>query len=150
LVLAPSCHFPKQRLSSKTTKVIELADKQREKVIVDPDEVCSLACQCLKPSKALCKVNEIAYIYQRIGFQCLLEARFEVLGFCFFQGELDPRILISYFPDLRGTLFDANPTFEVFSRIAERMPLYDSIDDISTFPPLSSFSSPLAASSQPQ
>jgi hypothetical protein len=115
--------------------------KQWKKVIVDPDEVCSLACQCLKPSKALCKVDKLVYIYQRIGFQCLLETRFEVLGFCFFQGKLDPRILISYFSDLRGTLLDANPMLEVFSRIAERMPLYDSIENISTFPPLSPFPS---------
>ncbi|KAH9962285.1 hypothetical protein BGW80DRAFT_1180850 [Lactifluus volemus] len=97
--------------------VIELADKQRKKVegkfVVDPDEA-----------------DELAYIYQRIGFQCLLETRFEDSGFCLFQGELDPRILISYFPELRGTLLDANPTLEVFSGIAERMPPYDSIDDI--------------------
>jgi hypothetical protein len=96
----------------------------------------SLACQCLKPSQTLCKADELAYIYQRIGFQCLLETRFEDAGFCLFQGELDPRILISYFPELRGTLLDANPTLEIFSGIAERMPPYDSIDDISTSPPL--------------
>ncbi|KAH9962289.1 hypothetical protein BGW80DRAFT_1255654 [Lactifluus volemus] len=107
--------------------VIELADKQRKKVegkfVVDPDE-------CLKPSQTLCKADELAYIYQRIGFRCLLETRFEDAGFCLFQGELDPRILISYFPELRGTLLDANPTLEIFSGIAERMPPYESIDDI--------------------
>jgi vacuolar protein sorting-associated protein 3 len=112
----------------------------------------SLACQCLKPSKALCKADELAYIYQRIGFQCLLETRFEDAGFCLFQGELDPRILISYFPELRGTLLDANPTLEVFSGIAERMPPYDSIDDISTSLPLAPSPSrlPRGLSSQPQ
>jgi hypothetical protein len=98
--------------------------------------VLHLLVQYFKPSKALCKADELAYVYQRIGFQCLLETRFEDAGFCLFQGELDPRILISYFPDLRGTLLDANPTLEVFSGIAERMPPYDSIDDISTSPPL--------------
>ena len=64
----------------------------------------------------------------------MLETRFEDAGFCLFQGELDPRILISYFPDLRGALLDADPTLDVFSGIAECMPPYDSIDDISTSP----------------
>ena len=64
----------------------------------------------------------------------MLETRFEDAGFCLFQGELDPRILISYFPDLRGALLDADPTLDVFSGIAECMPPYNSIDDISTSP----------------
>ena len=79
-------------------------------------------------------MDELAYVYQRIGFQCLLETRFEDAGFCLFQGELDPRILISYFPDLRGGLLDADPTLDIFSGIADCMPPYDSIDDISTSP----------------
>ena len=82
----------------------------------------------------LLQVDEQAYVYQRIGFQCLLETRFEDAGFCLFQGELDPRILISYFPELRGSLLDADPTVNIFSGIAESMPPYDSIDDISTWP----------------
>jgi hypothetical protein len=80
----------------------------------------------------LLQVDEQAYVYQRIGFQCLLETRFEDAGFCLFQGELDPRILISYFPELRGALLDEDPTIDVFSGIDECMPAYDSIDDIST------------------
>jgi len=87
-------------------------------------------------SLKLFQVDEQAYVYQRIGFQCLLETRFEDAGFCLFQGELDPRILISYFPELRGALLDADPTVDVFSGIAECMPPYDSIDDISTSTPL--------------
>lgn len=83
-------------------------------------------------SSELLQVDELAYVYQKIGFQCLLETRFQDAGFCLFQGELDPRILISYFPDLRGALLDANPTLDVFLGIAECMPPYDSIDDIST------------------
>jgi hypothetical protein len=82
----------------------------------------------------LLQVDELAYVYQKIGFQCMLETRFEDAGFCLFQGELDPRILISYFPDLRGALLDVDPTLDVFSGIAECMPPYDSIDDISTSP----------------
>src|SRR6266702_770973 len=82
------------------------------------------------------QAEELAYVYQRVGFQCLLETRFEDAGFCLFQGELDPRILISYFPDLHGTLLDAHPTLDVFAGIAECMPPYDSIDDLSMSPPL--------------
>ncbi|KAH9057206.1 hypothetical protein EDB87DRAFT_1578953 [Lactarius vividus] len=85
--------------------VIQLADQQRKKVqsklVVDASEA-----------------EELAYVYQRVGFQCLLETRFEDAGFCLFQGELDPRILISYFPDLRGALLDAHPTLEVFAVVA--------------------------------
>jgi hypothetical protein len=126
--------------SHRIEDVIELADKQRKKVqgkfVVDPDEVRRVL--WLFNDFGLAKLpqaDELAYIYQRIGFQCLLETRFEDAGFCLFQGELDPRILISYFPDLRGTLLDANPTLDIFSGIAECMPPYDSIDDISTSPP---------------
>jgi vacuolar protein sorting-associated protein 3 len=82
----------------------------------------------------LLQVDELAYVYQRIGFQCLLETSFEDAGFCLFQGKLDPRILISYFPDLRGMLLNTYPMLDVFSGIAECMPPYDSIDDISTYP----------------
>lgn len=139
--------------------VIQLADQQRKKVqsrlAVDPNEVRLI----LPPppsllSHKLLQVDEQAYVYQRIGFQCLLETGFEDAGFCLFQGELDPRILISYFPELRGALLDADPTVDVFSGIAECMPPYDSIDDISTsplspgpFPRYSPFSPP---SAQPQ
>ena len=89
---------------------------------------------CLHFYLEVLQIDELAYIYQRIGLQCLFETRFEDAGFCLFQGELDPRILISYFPDLRGALLDGDPTLDVFSGIAECMPPYDSIDDISTSP----------------
>ncbi|KAH9003556.1 hypothetical protein EDB86DRAFT_3062932 [Lactarius hatsudake] len=97
--------------------VLQLADQQRKKVqsklVIDASEA-----------------EELAYVYQRVGFQCLLETRFEDAGFCLFQGELDPRILISYFPDLRGALLDAHPTLDVFAGVAECMPPYDSMDDL--------------------
>ncbi|KAH9962835.1 hypothetical protein BC827DRAFT_1129633 [Russula dissimulans] len=103
--------------SHRIEDVIQLADEQRKKVqsrlVVDSNEV-----------------DELAYVYQKIGLRCLLETRFEDAGFCLFQGELDPRILISYFPDIRGALLDAEPTLDVFSGIAECLPPYDSIDDI--------------------
>jgi hypothetical protein len=92
------------------------------------------------------QVDEQAYVYQRTGFQCLLETRFEDSGFCLFQGELNPRVLISYFPELRGALLDACPTVNVFSGIAEGIPPYDSTDDISTSSSPLSLSPPSPAS----
>ena len=125
---------------------IQLADQQRKKVqsrlVLDPTEVRLVLPTPLSPLiLKLLQAVEQAYVYQRIGFQCLLETRFEDAGFCLFQGELDPRILISYFPEFRGALLDENPTIDVFSGIAECMPPYDSIDDIST----SLFRDPLPA-----
>ena len=129
--------------------VIQLADQQRKKVqsklVIDASEVRLFSLPCCRCSGGLSQVEELAYVYQRLGFQCLRETRFEDAGFCLFQGELDPRILISYFPDLRGTLLDAHPTLDVFAGVAECMPSYDSIDDLSTsLPP---FSSPRSAHS---
>ena len=124
--------------SHRIEDVILLADLQRKKVqgklVADANEVRF----SFRPARLyffyleLLQVDELVYVYQKIGFRCLLETRFEDAGFCLFQGELDPRILISYFPDLRGALLDADPTVDVFSGIAEYIPPYDSIDDIST------------------
>ena len=61
---------------------------------------------------------------------------FKDAGFCLFQGELNPHILISYFPDLHGTLLNVDRMLDIFSSIAKCMPPYDLIDDISTSPPL--------------
>jgi hypothetical protein len=126
--------------------VIQLVDQQRKKVqsklVVDASEVRRSSLPCRSPFKwTFAQAEELAYVYQRLGFQCLRETRFEDAGFCLFQGELDPRILISYFPSLRGTLLDAHPTLDVFAGVAECMPPYDSIDDLSTslpshFPPV--------------
>lgn len=70
-------------------------------------------------------------MYQRIGFQCLTETLFDDAGKHFFAGNLDPRVLIRYYPDLCGSLFDENESVDVFSGVAEHMPSEDSIDDIS-------------------
>ena len=126
--------------SHRIEDAILLADQQRKKVqgklVADANEVCLFSFPLVRfyPHFELIQVNELAYVYQRIGFECVFERRFEDAGFCLFQGELDPRILISYFPDLRGGLLDKDPTLDVFSGIAECMPPYDSIDDISTSP----------------
>lgn len=70
-------------------------------------------------------------MYQRIGFQCLSETLFEDAGRCLLAGNLDPRVLISYFPDLRGDLFSPSDTLDIFTGIADRMPSEISIDSIS-------------------
>ena len=125
--------------SHRIEDVILLADEQRKKVegklVVDTNEVrFVLRARSSLFGFKLPQLDELAYVYQKIGFYCLLETRFKEAGFFLFQGELDPRILISYFPDLRGALLDADSTLDVFSGIAECMPPYDSVDDISTSP----------------
>ncbi|KAH9918038.1 hypothetical protein B0H21DRAFT_847492 [Amylocystis lapponica] len=76
------------------------------------------------------EVDELRYVYQRIGFQCLGETRFDDAGRHLFAGDLDPRALISYFPDLRGDLFGADDTVDIFAGVAEHMPPEESIYDI--------------------
>ena len=70
-------------------------------------------------------------MYQRIGFQCFNETLFEEAGKNLFNGDTDPRLLISYYPHLRGQLFAANDRMEVFAGVAEHMPTDVSVDDIS-------------------
>jgi len=124
--------------TNRIEDVKQLADQQRKKVesrlILDPNEVRVIPPPRSPLSVKLLQVDEQAYVYQRIGFHCLFKRRFEDAGFCLFQGELDPRILISYFPELRGAVLNADSTVDVFSGVAECMPAYDSIDDISTSP----------------
>ena len=77
------------------------------------------------------EIEELNYVYQRIGFQCFSETLFEDAGKSFFEGNLDPRLLVSYFPDLRGTLFTADDSINVYAGVAARMPSEASVDDIS-------------------
>ena len=87
-------------------------------------------------------------MYQRIGFQCFTETLFEDAGKHLFNGELDPRLLVSYYPELRGSLFTADDVMDVFAGVAEHMPQENSVDDISeslsySLPLLSCYSAPL-------
>ena len=70
-------------------------------------------------------------MYQRIGWQLFSETLFEDAGKNLFNGDTDPRLLISYYPELRGNLFTKGDTLDVFSGVAERMPTETSVDDIS-------------------
>lgn len=71
------------------------------------------------------------YVYQRLGFQCLGETLFEEAGNNLFAGELDPRALVSYYPDLCGNLFSATDELDIFSGVVDRMPHEPSVNDIS-------------------
>ncbi|KAJ7111566.1 hypothetical protein C8R43DRAFT_1139107 [Mycena crocata] len=103
--------------SHRIEEAVDLADQQRKKlqgnVTVDEDEA-----------------DELRYVYQRIGFQCFTETLFEDAGKNLFNGDLEPRVLVSYYPELRGSLFNANDTMDVYAGVAERMPLEASVDDI--------------------
>ncbi|KII87677.1 hypothetical protein PLICRDRAFT_54749 [Plicaturopsis crispa FD-325 SS-3] len=83
-----------------------------------------------KPAMDSDESDELQYVYQRIGFQCLGETLFEDAGRALFAGELDPRILVSYFPELRGSLFEPTDALDVFAGVAEHMPPEASIDDL--------------------
>ena len=59
---------------------------------------------------------------------------FEDAGNNFFNGQLDPRVLVSYYPDLRGNLFDDGDNVDLFAGVAEHMPKEASVEDISESP----------------
>ncbi|RDB17168.1 Transforming growth factor-beta receptor-associated protein 1 [Hypsizygus marmoreus] len=103
--------------SHRINDAIDLADKQRKKlyanISINEDEA-----------------DELRYVYQRIGFQCFAETRFAEAANNFFDGELDPRLMISYYPELRGALFTSDDAMDVFAGVAERMPTEASVEDI--------------------
>ncbi|KAJ7097878.1 hypothetical protein B0H15DRAFT_945449 [Mycena belliarum] len=103
--------------SHRIEEAVDLADQQRRKlqgnVVVDEDEA-----------------DELRYVYQRIGFQCFTETLFEDAGKNLFNGELEPRVLVSYFPELRGSLFNATDSMDVYAGVAEHMPPEASVDEI--------------------
>ncbi|KAF5384226.1 hypothetical protein D9615_003441 [Tricholomella constricta] len=103
--------------SHRIEDALDLADRQRKKlqanISIDEDEA-----------------DELRYVYQRIGFQCFKETRFAEATNCFFDGEVDPRLVISYYPDLRGSLFTSDDSMDVFAGVAERMPPEASVEDI--------------------
>ncbi|KAF9495136.1 hypothetical protein BDN71DRAFT_1559699 [Pleurotus eryngii] len=103
--------------SHRIQDAINLVDQRRRKVqeSITPDEDES---------------DELRYVYQRIGFQCFEETMFDDAGTNFINGDLDPRLLVSYYPDLRGSLFGTEDALDVFAGVAEHMPADASVDDI--------------------
>ncbi|KZP18157.1 hypothetical protein FIBSPDRAFT_933616 [Athelia psychrophila] len=96
---------------------VGLVDQQRKKIEakleVDDDEA-----------------DELRYVYQRLGFQCLGETLFEEAGNHLFAGDLDPRALVSYYPELCGSLFSATDELDIFSGVVDHMPHEPSVYDI--------------------
>ncbi|RPD60230.1 hypothetical protein L226DRAFT_563303 [Lentinus tigrinus ALCF2SS1-7] len=76
------------------------------------------------------ELDELRYVNQRLGFQCFTETLFEDAGNRLYEGDLDPRVLVSYYPELRGDLFTEDDTVDVMAGVAEHMPQEDSVDDI--------------------
>ncbi|EJD51169.1 hypothetical protein AURDEDRAFT_99287 [Auricularia subglabra TFB-10046 SS5] len=76
--------------------------------------------------------EELRYVYQRIGYACLLATRFEEAGNYLFRGNLDPRMLVRHFPDLRPSplLVPPDATLDVYSGIAERVKGIGSVEEI--------------------
>ncbi|KXN84921.1 O-methylsterigmatocystin oxidoreductase [Leucoagaricus sp. SymC.cos] len=111
-------------------------DQRRKKLegnlIVDPNEA-----------------EELQYAYQVIGFKCFSETLFEDAGRNLFNGSLDPRVLVSYYPDLRGGLFGDESEVDVFAGVAERMPSARNVEEIIKLNLVPSYSSHLSPDSQP-
>ncbi|KAI0641370.1 hypothetical protein C8Q79DRAFT_990403 [Trametes meyenii] len=76
------------------------------------------------------ELDELRYVNQRLAFQCFQETLFEDAGNRFYEGELDPRVLISYYPELCGDLFREDDSVDVMAGVAEHMPPESSVDDI--------------------
>jgi hypothetical protein len=55
----------------------------------------------------------------------------------FLAGALDPRILVSYFPELSRPLFTDGEEADMYDGIAKRMPIESSVDDLSEYSNLS-------------
>ena len=92
--------------------------------------------------------EEIAYIYQRLGYKYLSETSFEDAGINLFRGNVDPRSLIRLFPGLRGTLLSSTSvSLPIFYGVESQMRSLDSVDTISEL--LVSRPLPLAARSVP-
>lgn len=103
----------------KFDEVTDLADQNQRKLLASssPDDVLA--------------AEELRYIYQRLGFQCLSETRFEEAGDHLLAGEIDPRLLVYYFPDLRGNLLSSSPHLvDAFDGVVPYLPRHHSIDEI--------------------
>lgn len=76
------------------------------------------------------KAETLQYIHQAIAFALFSQTRFVEAAPHFLAGTLDPRILVSYFPEL-SKLFTDGEEAEVYDGIAKRMPSEANIDDLS-------------------
>ncbi|EJC97726.1 uncharacterized protein FOMMEDRAFT_162532 [Fomitiporia mediterranea MF3/22] len=103
--------------SHRIDDVVDLADQSQRKMLGSNTSDDELA-------------DELRYVYQRIGFLCLSETLFEDAGRHLLAGETDPRLLVRYFPDLRGNVLNTALDVDVYAGIAEHLPRAASIDEI--------------------
>ncbi|KAI0754157.1 hypothetical protein C8Q80DRAFT_1216335 [Daedaleopsis nitida] len=104
-------------LAHRLEDVADLAEQQRKRL------------QSVLNSERY-EIDELRYVNQRLGFQCFTETLFEDAGNRLYEGELDPRVLVSYYPELRGALFSEEDTVDIMAGVGEHMPPEDSVDDI--------------------
>jgi len=122
----------------KIKQAVVLAEQHRKRLNRGPHAVDSVEvrpnARPSHPHPYVPQAQELRFVYQRIGFTCFQDTLFEDAGTHLLTGDLDPRILISYFPDLRGNLFKPGDTVEMFSGIAKYLPTAQSVDEISELP----------------
>jgi len=129
----------------KIKRAVELAEQHRKRLNRGPNAIDNVEVRPnVRPRTFhlypyVLQAQELRFVYQRIGFACFQDTLFEDAGMHLLAGDLDPRILISYFPDLRGTLFKPGDTVEVFAGVTKYLPVAQSVDEISEW---SSFAKP--------
>ena len=103
------------------------------------------------PSTSLPEAQEeVRYVYQRAGFMCFGETRFEEAGRYLLTGETDPRLVTKWFPELTGGLFrprkrrqgkdgglereeEMGEFVQVFAGVASHLPKAKSVDEIGEY-----------------
>ncbi|KAG1798989.1 uncharacterized protein HD556DRAFT_1231803 [Suillus plorans] len=76
------------------------------------------------------EVETLEYMHQAIAFTLFSQTRFVDAAPHFLAGGLDPRILVSYFPELSRPLFTDGEEADMYDGIAKRMPIEANVDDL--------------------
>lgn len=76
------------------------------------------------------EAETLEYLHQTIAFTLFSQTRFVDAAPHFLAGALDPRILVSYFPELSRPLFTDGEEADMYDGIAKRMPIESSVDDL--------------------
>lgn len=125
---------------NKIDRAVTLAEQHRRRLKSDPNGIGHVEvrpnaeAQAPHPYPYVAQAQELRFVYQRIGFVCLQNTLFEDAGKHLRTGDLDPRILISYFPNLRGSLFKPGDSVEMFAGIAKYIPMAQSVEEIGEWP----------------
>lgn len=125
---------------NKIDQAVALAEQHRKRLNRDPNAIDrvevrpNVKLRALRLCSYVAQAQELCFVYQRIGFVCLQNTLFEDAGKHLSTGDLDPRILISYFPNLRGSLFKPGDSVEMFAGIAKYLPMAQSVEEIGESP----------------